>query len=102
MLNYTIYILAGFVLVAGILAFWFFSGLGFLFLLVFLRSNGRVLDLYRITRIERRPEELDKSRVTVTDPSSLAGQFLPQPSLDLDQQNSQDDDLALSLAAAVG
>ncbi len=101
-MNHAIYILAGFVLATGILAFCFFSGLGCLFLLVFLRSNGQVLDLYRITRMDKRPEELDKTRMTVTGTTSQAGQFLPQPSLDLDPQTSQDDDLALSLAAAVG
>ena len=101
-MNHTIYFLAGFVLVTGILAFWFFSGLGFLFLFVFLRSNGQVLDLYRITRLKQRLEEPEKVRVTVTGPSSLAEQILPQPSLDLDPQTSQDDDLAVSLAAAVG
>jgi hypothetical protein len=103
MMNHTIYILAGVVLVTGILAFWFFSGLGFLFFLVFLRSNGRVLDLYRITRLEQRPAEPNKMGRIVTGPSLQSGQIshlLSEANPESDQQTSNYDNLALSLAAS--
>jgi hypothetical protein len=100
-MNHTIYLLAGIILSIGILAFWLFSGLGFLFLLVFLGSKGSVLDLYRFTRIGQRPVEPVLRRPNQAIPKLPGDTPLDSPA-PVEQAIDPEDDLAIHLAETIG
>ena len=100
-MNHTIFLLAGIILSIGFLAFWLFSGLGFLFLLVFLGSKGSVLDLYRFTRFGQHPVEPILKHPSLAIPKLTRATPLESPAL-VEIAIDPEDDLAIHLASSIG